>query len=195
MSQSANICSSEIRGLEEIHCQSCDRELDYLAATVSGEESDAIYVCMGSIKQKIFVYGKYVGGRYGAISFGKYYTKENCSEKVCEENIRGMLRTLGEEEYSRFITCHRGMMDAIVLTRNMVDQRKRDLKAGPLNELLPRYTDKRKYFCHEHAHETGFTCSCGEPLINIASDLYRDLTGMEDQKFMALYMPGILDLK
>ncbi|TAL30166.1 MAG: hypothetical protein EPN93_20295 [Spirochaetes bacterium] len=195
MSHSHNMCSSETKGIDQIHCVSCGRELDYVSATVSGEAADAIYICMGSIKQKIFVYGKYVGGRYGAISFGKYFTREQCAEKACDESIAEMLRTMSEEEYSRFITCHKGVMEAIVLTKSKVEMRKKDLVGGALDSVLPRFSDERKYFCHEHAGATGFRCSCGEPLIDIGSDLYRDLTGMEDRKFIEVYLPGILELK
>jgi hypothetical protein len=194
MSHSHTICTSETTGVEQIHCVSCGRELDFVSATVSGEESDAIYMCMGSIKQKIFVYGKYVGGRYGAIPFEKYFTKEQCAGKACDESIAALLRDMGEEEYSRLITCHKGMMDAILLTKSMVESRKRDLMSGILDEVLPRYSDTKKYFCREHAGVTGFRCSCGEPLVDIGSDIYRDLTGMEDRKFIEVYLPGILEL-
>jgi len=56
---------------DTIHCASCGTELDYLTSLVSENPVDAIYICFESIKQKIFVYGKYLGGKYGAIKFSK----------------------------------------------------------------------------------------------------------------------------
>jgi hypothetical protein len=183
------------KDLEDIRCQVCNKKMDYLSATVSQDLNDAIYLCRDSIKQKIFVYGKYIGGRYGAISINKYFTKDECSRKVCDDTIKSMLDSLNEEEYSRFVTCNRGMMNSIILTKNMVEHRKKDLIEGKLKDIFPMYNDKRKYYCYNHASDLGFLCSCGEELLNIGSSAYRDLTGMEDQKFISNFFPSILQMK
>ena len=64
---------------ETIQCHICNKKLDFLTASVSQEKNDSVYMCFGAILQKIFVYGKYIGGKYGSISFAKYFTKEECA--------------------------------------------------------------------------------------------------------------------
>ncbi len=180
------------KNTEIIQCHICDRKLDYLTASVSQEINDSIYVCLGAILQKIFVYGKYIGGKYGAISFAKYFTKEECSKKRCEEIIKGTLKSFNEEEYSRFITCNRGMMNCIILTKSMIELRRSVLEEGILKDILHELDGKKKHYCHEHAKEADFKCGCGEQLLQIGSEHYREVTGMEDQKFMEKYLPEIL---
>lgn len=177
---------------EVIQCHICNKKLDYLTASVSPDINDSIYICFGAILQKIFVYGKYIGGKYGAISFAKYYTKEECADKVCEQNIKNILKSLSQDEYSRFITCNRGMMNCIILTKTMIDLRMKVLAEGLLKDILHELDGKKKYYCHEHAKDAGFRCTCGEELIQIGSERYREVTGMEDQKFMEKFLPEIL---
>ncbi len=179
-------------GLAPEQCAVCGKELDYLTAMASTDASDGIYICFESIRQKIFVYGKYLGGPYGAIGLSRYYSKEECAGKQCENEIRAMLSSLGREEYSRFITCTRGNMKSIILTRDMIDKRKQDLLRGILDGEFTQAGGEKKYFCHAHAAESDFTCSCGAELIRLGSETHRELTGMEDQRFMELYLPGIL---
>ena len=178
--------------VDGIQCHVCNKKLDYLTASVSRERKDSIYMCFGAILQKIFVYGKYIGGKYGSISFAKYYTKEECSQKVCENNIKDMLAALNQNEYSRLITCNRGMMNCILLTKPMIDIRMKVLIDGLLKEILHDLDGKKKYYCYEHAKKAKFKCSCGEELLKIGSEKYRDVTGMEDQKFMEKFLPEIL---
>ncbi|MBN2078791.1 MAG: hypothetical protein JW838_07480, partial [Spirochaetes bacterium] len=122
------LARNEIReGLAPEHCAVCGRELDYLTAMASTDAAEGIYICFESIRQKIFVYGKYLGGPYGAIGLSRYYSKEECARKQCEDEINAMLSSLGREEYSRFITCKRGNMEAVILTKDIIDKRKQDL--------------------------------------------------------------------
>lgn len=179
-------------GTDKIFCHVCNKNFDYITASVSSEPGDAIYVCFASIKQKIFVYGKYIGGKYGALSFAKYYTKEECERKVCEENVKGILKSIGEEEYSRFVTCNRGMMNFILLTKQMIYLRKKVLYEGILKEFLHESDGNKKYYCHKHAESSDFKCTCGEQLIRIGSEQDRELTGMEDQKFIERFLPEII---
>lgn len=188
-------CNNNKNKLEDTRCHVCNKKMDYLTATFSQEPNDAIFICRDSIKQKIFIYGKYIGGRYGAISINKYFTKEECLRKVCDDTIKNLLKSLNEEEYSRFVTCSRGNMNTIILTKNMINKRKKDLVDGKLKNIFPVYSDKRKYYCYNHASNLGFLCSCGEELINIGSSAYRDLTGMDDQKFVQEFLPSILQMK
>src|SRR3990172_9419664 len=163
-----------------LHCTVCGSEMDYLTSLVSENPSDTIYICFESIKQKMFVYGKYLGGKYGAIKFSNYYTKEECSNKKCENDIRGMLSALKKDEYSRLITCNKGNLESIILTRDIIDGRKNDLLVGRLNKFFNNPNSEKKYYCHKHASGQGFICRCGSELIQLGSEKHRDLTGMED---------------
>lgn len=190
-------CSLEKAGAESqdtIHCASCGKELDYLTSLVSENPEDSIYICFESIKQKIFVYGKYLGGKYGAIKFSKYYTKQECDDKLCEKNIQDMLSSLNKNEYSRLITCKRGNMESVILTKDIIDARKNDLLGGTLDGYFTNPNSEKKYYCHRHATERGFKCQCGAELIQLGSEKHRDLTGMEDQKFMETFSENILSL-
>lgn len=175
-----------------VKCHACSKDMDYLTSLVSENPADSIFICFESIKQKIFVYGKYTGGKYGAIYYSKYYTKEECAEKECENDIRKKLATLGKEEYSRLISCARGTMDAVLLTRDIIDDRKRDLLAGGMEAHFREPNSEKKYFCDEDARNSDYTCVCGEALVKVGSEQHRDLTGMADQKFMETYLPEIL---
>ncbi|MFC1670335.1 hypothetical protein ACFL20_08065 [Spirochaetota bacterium] len=176
------------------NCHICERELDYLTASVSQDLDDSIYMCFGALLQKIFVYGKFIGGKYGAIAFSKYYTRGECKEKLCEDNIYGMLESLNDSEYSRFITCNKGMMNCIILTKNIIDLRMKVLAEGTLSDILHEYDGKKKYYCRKHAEENSFQCSCGEELIDINSEKYRQLMGMPDHNFIEMFMPEILSI-
>jgi hypothetical protein len=180
---------------ESIHCHLCSKTLDIISASVTSAPSDLIYICLGSIKQKIFVYGKYSGGRYGAISFAKTCPLEHCDEKKCEDDISGLLKVLKENEYSRFLSCKDGMMHCVILTDEMIETRKRHLRDGRLADIFPVFNDKRKYFCHDDADKLDFVCSCGDELISTTSDKYSELTGLDDQKFMEDFLPEVLKLK
>jgi hypothetical protein len=177
-----------------VHCAECDRTLDYLTSLVSENSHDAIYICFESIKQKIFVYGKYLGGKYGAIKLSKYYTKEECSEKECEKNIREVLASQKKDEYSRLITCTKGNMEAVILTKDIIEARKQDLLGGSLDGIFNNPNSEKKYYCHTHAAGSGFKCRCGADLIRLGSEKHRDLTGMEDQKFMDAFLGMVLSL-
>ncbi len=179
---------------ETINCASCGRELDYLTSLVSENPDDSLYICFESIKQKIFVYGKYLGGKYGAIKFSKYYTKQECTDKLCEKNIQDMLASLSKSEYSRLITCKKGNMESVILTKDIIEARKNDLLGGALDRFFNNPNSEKKYYCHEHASSRGLKCQCGAALIQLGSEKHRDLTGMEDQKFMETYSGEILSL-
>jgi hypothetical protein len=186
-------CSPEIQIQEEIvHCHVCNRELDLVNAAISTEPDDSIYICFGTIKQKIFVYGKYTDTPYGAATLSRQYSRAQCEEKECEADIIEFLRGRGETEYSRLINCHRGLMECTVLTKEMVETRKRDLVEGRLKEIFPDFNDKRKHFCHGDASCLGFTCQCGEELIQLNSNRYRELVGIDDRRFISDYLPGLL---
>jgi hypothetical protein len=184
--------SPESQGV--IHCSECSREMDYLTSLATGNPEDAIYICFETIKQRIFVYGKYLGGRYGAIRYSKYYTKDECGSKACEEDIKKLLVSMNKEEYSRLITCKKGNMDSIILTRDIIDARKKDLIEGRLNQYFKSPDSDKKYFCHDHAAGRNFICKCGAELIPLGSEKHRDLTGMEDQKFIETYLKQMLSL-
>ncbi|HOT45371.1 MAG TPA: hypothetical protein PLM53_11050 [Spirochaetota bacterium] len=175
-----------------VHCTVCNKEIDYLTSLVSGSPQDAIYICFESIKQKIFVYGKYLGGTYGALQIKKYYTRDECGRKVCEDDMRALLAKDSREEYSRLVTCTKGNMESIILTRDIIDARKRDLTEGRLRELFNNPNSEKKYYCHEHATQSGLVCQCGAELIQLGSEKHRDLTGMEDQKFVETYLREVL---
>lgn len=179
---------------DTIHCAACGKELDYLTSLVSKNPDDAIYICFESIKQKIFVYGKYLGGKYGAINFSKYYTKQECGDKLCEKNLQDMLTSLGKNEYSRLITCKKGNMESVILTKDIIEARKQDLLGGALDGFFNNPNSEKKYYCHRHAAGSGFKCRCGAELIQLGSEKHRDLTGMDDQKFMEAYSGEILSL-
>ena len=189
-------CSPEIQVQEEtVHCHVCNRELDLVNAAISPEPDDAIYICFGTIKQKIFVYGKYIVTPYGAATMSRQYSKAQCEEKECEDDISEFLRGRGETEYSRLINCHRGLMECTILTKEMVETRKRHLMEGRLKEVFPDFNDKRKHFCHSDASRLAFTCQCGEELIQLNSNRYRELVGTDDRQFIAAYLPGLLALR
>jgi len=177
-----------------LHCTVCGNEMDYLTSLVSRNPSDTIYICFESIKQKIFVYGKYLGGKYGAIKFSRYYTKDECADKKCEQDIGDMLRRSKKDEYSRFITCNKGNLESIILTKDIIEKRKNDLLVGRLSRFFNNPNSEKKYYCHEHASAQGFRCRCGSELIQLGSEQHRDLTGMEDRKFIKAFLPGILSL-
>ncbi|MBP7737974.1 MAG: hypothetical protein KA369_18495 [Spirochaetes bacterium] len=177
-----------------VRCTACGKEIDYLTSQVSGNADDAIYLCFESIKQRIFVYGKYLGGRYGALIIRKYYTKDECQRKVCEEDMHTLLAADNREEYSRLVTCKKGNMESIILTRDIIEARKRDLTNDSLKDYFKYPNSEKKYFCHIHARDNNFTCQCGAELIQMGSEKHRDLTGMEDQKFVETYMPEVLSL-
>ncbi len=190
-------CSRDRELLENqgaVRCTICKKEIDYLTSLVSGSPQDSIYLCFESIKQKIFVYGKYISGRYGAMQIRKYYTKEECERKICEEDMRALLAADKREEYSRLVTCKKGNMVSIILTKDIIESRKKDLTGGLLQEHFSNPNSDRKYYCHEHALQRGFVCQCGEELIQLGSEKHRDLTGMEDQKFIETYLREILSL-
>ncbi|MCP4132389.1 MAG: hypothetical protein GY754_15565 [bacterium] len=176
-----------------IQCNICRKELDYLTASVSLEEHDSIYICFGSIKQKIFVYGRYIHGNYGAISINQYFSKEECSDKKCEIHIKNELTSRNEEEYSRLTSCKKGEMKAIILSESMIETRKNDLGARKLENYFPESGGNKKYYCFEDAKKLNFTCSCGDKLVQVGSGEYGELTGMDDQEFMQKYLPGILE--
>jgi hypothetical protein len=175
-----------------IHCAECNRELDYLTSLVSENPRDGIYICFESIKQKIFVYGKYLGGKYGAMKFSKYYTKQECADKECEKNIKDMLASLKKDEYSRLINCKKGNMDSVILTKDIIDARKKDLLGGSLDGIFNNPNSEKKYYCHTHATGSSFKCTCGADLVKLGSEQHRDLTGMEDQKFMETFLGQVL---
>jgi hypothetical protein len=177
-----------------LHCTVCGCEMDYITSLVSENPADTVYICFESIKQKIFVYGKYLGGKYGAMEFSHYYTKEDCSNKTCENDIRKMLASLKKDEYSRFITCNKGNLESIILTKDIIDGRKKDLLFGRLNKFFNNPNSEKKYYCHEHAAGHGFRCRCGSELIQLGSEKHRDLTGMEDRNFIETFLPEILSL-
>jgi hypothetical protein len=177
-----------------VRCAACGKEIDYLTSQVSGNPDDAIYLCFESIKQRIFVYGKYLGGRYGALFIRKYYTKDECQRKVCEKDMHSLLATENREEYSRLVTCKKGNMESIILTKDIIETRKRDLINDRLKDFFKYPNSEKKYFCHVHARESNFTCQCGAELIPMGSEKHRDLTGMEDQRFVEAYMPEVLSL-
>lgn len=177
-----------------VRCAACGKEIDYLTSQVSDNPDDAIYLCFESIKQRIFVYGKYLGGRYGALLLRTYYTKDECQRKVCEEDLCALLAAGKREEYSRLVTCKKGNMEAIILTKDIIDVRKEDLTGDRLRDYFKYPNSEKKYFCHVHARERDFTCQCGAELIQVGSEKHRDLSGMEDQKFVETYMPDVLTL-
>ncbi len=188
-------CASDRELLESqgtVRCTVCNKEIDYLTSLVSGSPGDAIYICFESIKQKIFVYGKYLGGTYGALQIRKYYTREECERKLCEDDMRALLAKDNREEYSRLVTCKKGNMESIILTRDIIDARKRDLLGGQLKDYFSSPDSERKYYCHEHAAQNAFVCRCGAELIQLGSEKHRDLTGMEDQKFVETYLREVL---
>jgi hypothetical protein len=192
-----NSCPSDLESPEghgAAYCEICNKELDHLTSLVSSDPRDSIYICFESIKQKIFVYGKYLGGKYGAIGFSKYYTKEECGNKVCEEDIKNLLSSLKKDEYSRLITCNKGNMESIILTKDLIGIRKNDLLGGGLNEFFSNPNSGKKYYCQEHALDNNYRCQCGADLIQLGSEKHRDLTGMEDQKFIGAYLNKILSL-
>lgn len=156
--------------------------------------SDSIYICAESIKQKIFVYGKYTGGRYGAMVITQYFTKKDCEAKKCDDEIRQKIKEIPDEEYSRRITCIRGNMEAIIVTRGIVQKRKDSLLNHDLMKYFKNPQSPKKYYCHNHAAAKNFLCECGAALIRIGSEHHRDLTGKEDQLFMQEFLPEILDL-
>ncbi len=188
-------CTSDRELLESqgtVRCTVCHKEIDYLTSLVSGSSQDAIYICFESIKQKIFVYGKYLGGKYGALQIKKYYTKDECVRKICEDDMRALLEKDKREEYSRLVTCNKGNMESIILTKDIIESRKRDLTSGLLQKHFNNPNSNRKYYCNDHAAQHGFVCQCGADLIQLGSEKHRDLTGMEDQKFVETYMRQIL---
>ncbi len=190
-------CASDREQLENqgaVRCTVCGKEIDYLTSLVSGNPEDALYICFESIKQKIFVYGKYLGGRYGALSMSRYYTREECGRKVCEDDMRARLDAENREEYSRLVTCRKGNMESIILTKDIIDARRRDLTGEHLRELFKNPNSGKKYYCHEHAYQSGFVCQCGAELIQMGSEKHRDLTGMEDQKFIETFLKQVLSL-
>ena len=69
-----SINNDNLQANETTQCFVCNRELDYLTASVSTDVSDTIYICSGAILQKIFVYGRYIGVKYGALSISKYFS-------------------------------------------------------------------------------------------------------------------------
>lgn len=183
----------ELHGSQStVYCTICGRDMDYLTSFVSDNTEDAIYICFESIKQKIFVYGKYLGGKYGAIKISKYYTKEECAKKICEEDIKQLLSSMNKEEYSRLITCTRGNMDAIILSQDNIDLRKKELFNESLHEFFNNPASEKKFYCHRDAAENDFRCQCGAELVRLGSERHRDLTGMQDQKFMELFLGKIL---
>ncbi|TFH40620.1 MAG: hypothetical protein E4G96_07155 [Chrysiogenales bacterium] len=193
----SNLCLARTEngeGLAPEHCIVCGRELDYLTSMASTDTGDGIYICSESIKQKIFVYGKYTGGTYGAIGFSRYYTKEECAAKKCEEDIRDMLSSMGKEEYSRLINCSRGNLESIILTNDIIGKRKHDLNGGRLGGHFISPGREKKHYCHEHANDAGFVCRCGARLVRIGSEEHRDLTGMVDQLFMESCLPDLLKI-
>ena len=99
---------------------------------------------------------------------------------------------MGEEEYSRLVTCNRGMMNVILLTREMINLRKKVLYEGILEDILQEADGPRKHYCHEHASGSDFKCVCGEDLIQIGSEYYREVTGMEDQKFIERFLAPVI---
>ncbi len=189
-------CSPEIQVQEEtVLCHKCGRELNIVNAAISEATEDAIYICFGTLKQKIFVYGKYSETPYGAPVLVRQYSKDECDEKLCEADIRAFLSERGETEYSRLLNCHRGRMECTILSRELVQKRKDDLAAGKLDRIFPNYDDRRKYFCRDDALDLDFTCPCGEKLIELHSGEYREVMGMEDILFLETYLPGLLELK
>jgi len=179
---------------ETIHCHICKKPLDYDSAFFPFSEESSIHVCFESIKQKIFVYGKYCLGKYGALRFDKYFTKEECSKKVCEDDIKNFLKDSQLQEYSRRITCTRGNMEAILLTTNIIEKRKADLNSGKLDKFFKETGEERKYYCSEDAAKLNNRCLCGEKLIKVGSLEYSELTGMNDLEFAKKYFPQILKM-
>ncbi len=190
----AGACTkSEQKEDQIIQCHSCGRDMDLINAQMSPDVEDSVYICLASIKQKIFVYGRYDGGPYGALSFSRYYTKQECSAKKCDADIRAFMESRGETEYSRLLNCHRGNMNCLVLSQEMIHRRKEDLLEGRLESVFPVYNENRKYYCYHDASRMHFRCSCGEDLVQIGSARYSELTGMEDQRFIEEFLPGILN--
>jgi len=176
-------------------CYICGRELDLLTAQASEDPADSIYICFEYLKQKAFVYGKYTGGRYGAMRLSKYFTRQDCENKTCDDYIRTALDRNNDSEYSRLITCEKGQMEAVVLTKNTIQLRKDDMHADErLAGFFKRADEKKKYFCHSHAAGRNYICICGEELIGVGSERHRDLAGMNDQDFIGAFLPGVLRL-
>lgn len=192
MENTCNLVSEGIESRDVVVCQVCNKQMDYLSAMASQGVENAIYFCVESLKQKIFVYGRYVGGKYGALTHAQYFTKEECKNKVCEEAISSILTGRNDEEYSRHINCSKGNMDAVILTKNMIETRKYDLLNDQLKDIFNEPRGDKKYFCHEHASINDFKCSCGENLIPLGSERHRKLIGMEDQDFIETVIPAIL---
>ncbi len=136
-------CSTDIKTHEEVvYCHICDRELDLITAAISQDQMDSIYICFGTIKQKIFVYGKYSSGQYGTPSLSGQYTKAECESKACEKDITDFLEGRNETEYSRLIDCHRGKMECSILTRGACGKEKAGASGWQARKLLPRlYTE------------------------------------------------------
>lgn len=189
-------CKIEGLGSNDVlHCHVCGKELDLLAATISDSPDEAIYVCFGALKQKIFVYGKYTETKFGAVVFNGQYTKEACEKKECENEISAFLSGRGETEYSRMVDCHRGSMRCILLTKDMIESRKKALADGMLSDLFHDYSGSKKHFCGADAKSLNYHCTCGEELIALNSDRYRELMGLDDFEFIKSYLPGLLELR
>ncbi len=182
-------------GNDVLHCHICGKELDMLSATISESPLDAIYICFGALKQRIFVYGKYIETKFGAIVFNGQYTREECEKKVCETDISAFLHGRGETEYSRLVDCHRGAMRCILLTREMIEKRKNALSDGFLSGIFHDYSVNKKHFCGTDAQNLNYRCTCGEELIALNSDRYRELMGIDDIDFIKSYLPGLLELR
>ncbi|HNV47218.1 MAG TPA: hypothetical protein PKJ16_09260, partial [Spirochaetota bacterium] len=170
----------------------CGKELDLLLATCSFDPENEIYLCFGALKQKKFIYGKYTHKRFGAHVYENRYTKQECADKACERDIASFLSERGLTEYSRLITCERGVMRAILLSKEIVSSRKEALADRSMAAVFPAYQDGQKYFCHHDAKRRNFICDCGEELLSLQSEKYRHLVGMDDQKFLESHLPGML---
>lgn len=182
-------------GNDVLHCHVCGKELDLLSATISESPEDAIYICFGALKQKIFVYGKYTETKFGATVFNGQYSKEACEKKECENEIRTFLAGRGETEYSRLVDCHRGVMRCILLTKEMIEKRKHALADGMLSNIFHDFSGSKKHFCGADANSLNYRCTCGEELIALNSDRYRELMGLDDIEFIKSYLPRLLELR
>lgn len=189
-------CKIENLGSNDVlHCHVCGKELDLLSATISDSPLEAIYICFGMLKQKIFVYGKYTDIKFGALVFNGQYSKEACEKKECEQEISSFLASRGETEYSRLVDCHRGAMRCVLLTREMIEKRKTALSDGLLSDIFHDYSGNKKHFCGADAKNLNYHCTCGEELIALNSNRYRELMGLNDIDFIKSYLPGLLELR
>jgi hypothetical protein len=77
----------------------------------------------------------------------------------------------------------------------MISKRKHALAHGELSAIFHDYSDSKKHFCGVDANNLNYICECGEKLIALNSDHYRELIGLEDIEFIKRYLPELLQLR